>query len=74
MTLKELYDKKINIMEYLRDNHNIDFNDKDIIKCSYDMQAGSYIKGYKNLSHVPVLVIIILYLMLVLGKLRRFMA
>ena len=25
MTLKELYDKKINIMEYLRDNHNIDF-------------------------------------------------
>ena len=56
MTLKELYDKKINIMEYLRDNHNIDFNDKDIIKCSYDMQAGSYIKGYKNLSHVPVLV------------------
>ena len=32
MTLKELYDKKINIMEYLRDNHNIDFNDKDIMK------------------------------------------
>ena len=56
MTLKELKKKKINIMEYLRDNHNIDFNDKDIIKCSYDMQAGSYIKGYKNLSHVPVLV------------------
>lgn len=56
MTLKELYDKKVNIMEYLRNNQNIDFNDKDIIKCSYDMQAGSYIRGYTNIPHTPVLV------------------
>lgn len=54
MTLKELYDNKVNIMEYLRNNENIDYNDKDIIKCSYDMQAGSYVNGYINKPHIPV--------------------
>lgn len=54
MTLKELYDNKVNIMEYLRNNENIDYNDKDIIKCSYDMQAGSYVNGYINRPHIPV--------------------
>lgn len=51
MTLKELYNNKINIMEYLRNNSNIDFNDKEIIKYSYDLQAGSYIKDYLNPSN-----------------------
>lgn len=54
MTLKELYEKKINIMEYLRNNQNLDFNDEGIIKCSYDLQAGSYIQGYKNRSNKQV--------------------
>lgn len=48
MDLKNIYNHGYNIMQYLRDKQNIDNNNIDIITCAYDMQAGSYIKGYES--------------------------
>ena len=42
--LKNLYSKGVNINEYLRKKTNL--NERDIIKLSYDLQSGSYIKNY----------------------------
>ena len=40
--LKKLYSKNININQYLRKNANL--HEDEIIRLSYDLQAGSYIK------------------------------
>lgn len=48
MSLKELYDQNINIMQYFRDRNNISSNTLSAILASYDLQAGSYIKGYED--------------------------
>lgn len=41
---KNIYSKNINIIKFLRANSKL--KEKDIIKISYDLQAGSYIKIY----------------------------
>jgi ubiquinone/menaquinone biosynthesis C-methylase UbiE len=41
--LKKLFSKKININQYLR--KKTDLSEKDIIKLSYDVQSGSYVKS-----------------------------
>ena len=54
--LKKLYLNKTNINQYLRKKTNL--SEKEIIKLSYDIQSGSYVKRYnyykskKNLSQV----------------------
>ena len=42
--LKKLFSKKININQYLR--KKTELSEKDIIKLSYDVQSGSYVKSY----------------------------
>ncbi len=42
--LKKLYSKNININQYLR--KKTDLNEDQIVKLSYDMQTGSYIKNF----------------------------
>ncbi len=42
--LKKLFSNKVNINQYLRKKTNL--SEKDIIKLSYDIQSGSYIKSY----------------------------
>ena len=42
--LKKLFLNKVNINQYLRKKTNL--SEKDIIKLSYDIQSGSYIKSY----------------------------
>ena len=46
--LKKLYDKNINIMQYLRDKTNSKENNSAAILTSYDMQAGSYVKNFEE--------------------------
>lgn len=47
MSLKDLYNQNVNIMEYFRKTNNTDNNSINAILASYDLQAGSYIKGYQ---------------------------
>lgn len=46
MNLKELYEKNINIMGFLRDKNQVENNSSEIILMSYDMQAGSYTSDF----------------------------
>ena len=48
MSLKDLYDKNVNIMEYFRERENTSNNTLNSIMTSYDQQAGSYIKDYED--------------------------
>lgn len=46
-SIKELYSKNVNIMEYFRENTSTkDSNSIDAVLCAYDYQAGSYMKNY----------------------------
>ena len=47
MSLKELYDQNVNIMQYFREKNDTSLNSLTSILVSYDLQAGSYIKGYE---------------------------
>ena len=51
--LKKLYSKNININQYLRKKTNL--NEDQIVKLSYDMQTGSYIKNYNYKKSSKVL-------------------
>jgi SAM-dependent methyltransferase len=46
--IKELFDSGANVMEYYRNQSNSRNNSIEAIKISYDLQAGTYIEGYKN--------------------------
>lgn len=46
--IKELFDSGANVMEYYRNQSNSRNNTIEAIKISYDLQAGTYIEGYKN--------------------------
>ncbi len=46
--IKELFDSGANVMEYYRNQSNSRSNTIEAIKISYDLQAGTYIEGYKN--------------------------
>jgi len=46
--IKELFDSGANVMEYFRNQSNRRNNSIEAIKISYDLQAGTYIEGYKN--------------------------
>jgi len=46
--IKEMYDKNINIMKYIRDMSNYKSNNTEAILMSYDLQAGSYIQYIKD--------------------------
>lgn len=48
MTLKELYDNNVNIMQYFREKNSTENNTLNSILTSYDLQAGSYIKDYED--------------------------
>lgn len=47
-TIKSLYDKGGNIIQYLKDTDKRNFNTIEDILISYDFQAGSYVKEYYN--------------------------
>lgn len=47
MSLKDLYEKNINIMEHFRQTQNLNKNSLNAILASYDLQAGSYIRHYE---------------------------
>lgn len=51
--LKKLYLRNVNINQYLRKKTNL--NEDQIIKLSYDIQTGSYIKNFKNKKSLKVL-------------------
>lgn len=42
--MKELYDDGINIIDYIKSNSDLKGNTTEMIKVSYDLQAGSYIQ------------------------------
>lgn len=44
--LKRIYEEGKNIIEYL--SFNYELSREEVIKVSYDLQAGSYTRGYKN--------------------------
>ncbi len=46
--IKELYEKDVNIMQYLKENSKNEPNDIEDILISYDFQSGSYIKGFSE--------------------------
>jgi len=46
--IKELYDQKVNIIKYLKSLENRGHNTTEDILISYDFQAGSYIRGYRQ--------------------------
>jgi len=46
--LKDLYNKNINLMNYLRNIHNVEENEADFILKSYDLQAGSYVEAFNS--------------------------
>jgi len=46
--IRKLYDKKQNIMKYLRLQTNLNMNTPEIISYSYDLQAGSYLEKLKD--------------------------
>ncbi len=48
MTLKELYDANVNIMQYFREKNNVENNTLNSILTSYDLQAGSYIQNWEE--------------------------
>lgn len=45
--IKQIFDSGGNVMEYLRNVNSEKKNSIEAIKISYDLQAGTYIKGYK---------------------------
>jgi ubiquinone/menaquinone biosynthesis C-methylase UbiE/uncharacterized protein YbaR (Trm112 family) len=45
--LKELYNKNVNIIDYIKQKTKSDGNTLDMIQVSYDLQAGSYIEKAK---------------------------
>ena len=47
-TLKRLYKRNININQFLRKKTNL--SEKSIIKISYDLQSGSYIRSYNYMN------------------------
>jgi len=46
--IRKLYDKRQNIMKYLRSKANLKVNTPEIISYSYDLQAGSYLEKLKD--------------------------
>jgi uncharacterized protein YbaR (Trm112 family) len=46
--IKELYEKNINIIKYLKQLEKREQNSTEDIMISYDFQAGSYIEGYRH--------------------------
>ncbi len=46
--LRVLYEKGINLTDYLKKQNNLDSNSDEIIELVYDLQAGSYIDFAKN--------------------------
>ncbi len=46
--LKELYEKNINIIQYLKSLSDSEINSIEDILISYDFQAGSYLKGFSK--------------------------
>ena len=47
-TLKELDSKNINLSKHLKNQLDIDINNKDIIELMYEIQSGSYINFVEN--------------------------
>lgn len=45
-SIKDLYNKNINIMQFFRENKEIEKNSIEAILCSYDLQAGTYVSNY----------------------------
>ena len=48
MTLKELYDNNVNIMNYFREKDGLNNNSVNAILVSYELQACSYIKDWEK--------------------------
>lgn len=56
MSLKDLYNQNVNIMEYFRKTNNTDKNSINAILASYDLQAGSYIKVTKQIKNQTIII------------------
>lgn len=52
--LERLYANGVNIMAHLRQERGVETNDLDIIKASYDVQAGSYVAALTDTERVAL--------------------